>query len=362
MFTLYPLKNHALVYNSNRMLKKWGGIVAYTVNIEEFPLVVRDFASYKSVIQGCSDKTVSEYLSDLRTFFRWLIAQDQDIKAESEDFEKIDISEIDLDYIKGITTERIYEFLVYTGTVRGNAGAAKARKLSAIKAFYKFLTVKRHLLETNPAADIETPKKKKALPKHLSLEECRALLDAIKNDTASPNRVRDWCMITLFLNCGMRVSELAGISLPDLDREYRSLRVIGKGNKERIIYLNDACRTALTQYMPIRKQEKYAKNTDKALFLSERCQRISVKTIQYTVYKYLDLAGLGAKHYSVHKLRHTAATLMYQTGNVDVRVLKEILGHEQLNTTQIYTHVANKDMEQAMKANPLADDGGLDEA
>ena len=194
------------------------------------------------------------------------------------------------------------------------------------------------------------------------MEECRALLDAIKNDTSSPNRVRDWCMITLFLNCGMRVSELAGISLPDLDREYRLLRVVGKGNKERIIYLNEACRTALSQYMQVRLQEKYAKNTDKALFLSERCQRISVKTIQYTVYKYLDLAGLGAKHYSVHKLRHTAATLMYQSGEVDVRVLKEILGHEQLNTTQIYTHVANKDMEQAMKANPLAGDGGLDEA
>lgn len=335
--------------------------MAYTVNIEEFPAIVREFASYKSVIQGCSDKTVSEYLTDLRTFFRWLYAKDHGLDTEGEDFEKIEILYADLDYIKKITTDSIYEFLVYTGTVRGNAGAAKARKLSAIKAFYKYLTVKRHLLEVNPAVDIETPKKKKALPKHLSLEECHALLDAIKNDTASPNRVRDYCMITLFLNCGMRVSELAGISLPDLDREYRSLRVIGKGNKERIIYLNESCRAALSQYMQVRLQEKYRKNTDKALFLSERCQRISVKTVQYTVYKYLDLAGLGAKHYSVHKLRHTAATLMYQSGEVDVRVLKEILGHEQLNTTQIYTHVANKSIEQAMSANPLAGEGGLDE-
>ena len=333
----------------------------YTVNIEDYPSVLREFASYKSVIQGCSDKTVSEYLSDLRTFFRWLHATENKLPTQGEEFDSMGIMHVDVDYIKGITTDRIYEFLVFTGTVRGNAGAAKARKLSAIKAFYKYLTVKRHLLENNPAADIETPKKKKALPKHLSLEECRVLLDAIKNDTASPNRVRDWCMITLFLNCGMRVSELAGISLPDLDREYRSLRVIGKGNKERIIYLNEACRAALTQYMQVRRQEKYQKNTDKALFLSERCQRISVKTIQYTVYKYLDLAGLGAKHYSVHKLRHTAATLMYQSGEVDVRVLKEILGHEQLNTTQIYTHVANKDMEEAMAANPLAGESGLED-
>ena len=335
--------------------------MAYTVNIEEFPDVVREFASYKSVIQGCSEKTVSEYLSDLRTFFRWLLAKDTGTSLQGEDFESIDIRGVDLDYIKGITTDRIYEFLVYTGSVRGNDGAAKARKLSAIKAFYKYLTVKRHLLETNVAADIETPKKKKALPKHLSLEECHALLDAIKNDTSSPNRVRDWCMVTLFLNCGMRVSELAGINLPDLDREYRSVRVIGKGNKERIIYLNESCCTALSQYMQERMQEKYKKNTDKALFLSNRCQRISVKTIQFVVYKYLDLAGLGAKHYSVHKLRHTAATLMYQSGNVDVRVLKEILGHEQLNTTQIYTHVANKNMEEAMAANPLAGESGLED-
>ena len=335
--------------------------MAYTVNIEEFPAVVREFASYKSVIQGCSDKTVSEYLSDLRTFLRWLIAKDNSLSLEGEEFDSINIADVDLDYIKGITTDRIYEFLVYTGTVRGNAGAAKARKLSAIKAFYKYLTVKRHLLDNNPAFDIETPKKKKALPKHLTLEECHALLDAVKSDTASPHRVRDWCIIILFLNCGMRVSELCGISLPDLDRDYRSLRVLGKGNKERIIYLNDACRAALEQYMQVRMQEKYKKNTDKALFLSERCQRISVKTVQHMVYKYLTLAGLGSKHYSVHKLRHTAATLMYQSGEVDVRVLKEILGHEQLNTTQIYTHVANKSMEQAMSSNPLSAEGKLEE-
>ena len=328
--------------------------MAYTVNIEEFPSIIREFASYKSVIQGCSDKTVSEYLSDLRTFFRWLSAKDKGLATEGEEFDGIDILHVDLDYIKGITTDRIYEFLVYTGTVRGNAGAAKARKLSAIKAFYKYLTVKRHLLDTNVAADIETPKKKKALPKHLSLEECHALLDAIKSDTASPNRVRDFCMITLFLNCGMRVSELAGISLPDLDREYRSLRVIGKGNKERIIYLNEACREALRGYLSIRKSEKYIKCADKALFLSNRMARLSIQGVQVTVQKYLRMAGLESKHYSVHKLRHTAATLMYQSGAVDIRVLKDILGHEQLNTTQIYTHVSNRNMEEAMRHNPLS--------
>ena len=328
--------------------------MAYTVNIEEFPSVVREFASYKSVIQGCSDKTVSEYLSDLRTFLRWLIAKDNGLPLEGDEFDAISIVYIDLEYVGSITTDRIYEFLVYTGTVRGNAGAAKARKLSAIKAFYKYLTVKRHLLDTNPAFDIETPKKKKALPKHLSLEECHALLDAIKNDTASPHRVRDWCIIILFLNCGMRVSELVGIDIRHIDSDFQYLRVTGKGNKERIVYLNDACRFALCDYMTERLSQKHAKVQTNALFLSRLEQRINVKTVQAMVYKYLKLSGLESKQYSVHKLRHTAATLMYQSGHVDVRVLKEILGHEQLNTTQIYTHVSNGDMEKAMTQNPLS--------
>ena len=185
------------------------------------------------------------------------------------------------------------------------------------------------------------------------------LLNAVKQDTESPFRVRDFAIITLFLNCGMRVSELVGIDLNDVDRELRSLSVTGKGNKQRIVYLNEACREALGDYMDLRMSEKYERVTSPALFLSKRAQRISVKTVQWLVYKYLDLAGLESKHYSVHKLRHTAATLMYQSGNVDVRVLKDILGHEQLNTTQIYTHVSNRSMEEAMANNPLSTQEGL---
>ena len=220
--------------------------------------------------------------------------------------------------------------------------------------FFKFLTVKRKLLEVNPAIDIEAPKPKKSLPKVLSMEEAKMLLDAVKNDKESKSTVRDYAIITLFLNCGMRVSELVGIDLSDIDHELRSLRVVGKGNKERIVYLNDACRFAIGDYISERLQTDQSKLTTKALFLSSRDQRISVKTVQWLVYKYLDLAGLGAKHYSVHKLRHTAATLMYQSGNVDVRVLKDILGHEQLNTTQIYTHIENTELKLAAEANPLS--------
>ena len=209
-------------------------------------------------------------------------------------------------------------------------------------------------MEKNPAIDMEAPKKKQSLPKFLSMEESIALLEAVENDVESKFKERDYAIITLFLNCGMRLSELVGINLNDLDRELRSLRVIGKGNKERIVYLNDACRSALTTYILIRKSDKYRNVNTNALFISKQYKRISNKTVQWLVYKYLTLAGLDYKHYSTHKLRHTAATLMYQTGKVDVRVLKEILGHEQLNTTQIYTHVSNKGMQDAIDNNPLA--------
>ena len=324
------------------------------ISKEALPPLVREFASYKSAIQNCSEKTVSEYLLDLRTFFRYLLARDQKIALDSEDFDKIDISRVDLEYIKNITTEDIYEFIMYTDTVRGNMSAAKSRKLSAIKGFFKYLTTKRFMLDDNPAINIEAPKKKQALPKHLTLDESLLLLDAVKADKESKTVTRDYAIITLFLNCGMRVSELVGINLADVDRELRSLTVTGKGNKQRIVYLNSSCRDALADYYAERLGEKYKSVDCRALFLSGRNQRISVKTVQWLVYKYLDLAGLESKHYSVHKLRHTAATLMYQTGNVDVRVLKDILGHEQLNTTQIYTHVSNRSMEEAMEQNPLA--------
>ena len=326
----------------------------YSVDLSEMPPLVRDFASYKSAIQNCSVKTVSEYLLDLRTFFRFLIADRQGISPESEEFHNIDIRGLDLEFMKSISTEDVYGFLMYSGTVRQNMWSAKARKLSAIKGIYKYFTVKRNYFEENPAINIESPKPKKTLPKFLTLDESLMLLQAVLDDPESNTKERDYCILTLFLNCGMRLSELVGININDIDRELRSLRVLGKGNKERVIYLNEACRTVLHDYLEIRLSPKYENVQTKALFLSRLNKRISVKTVQWMVYKYLDLAGLEAKHFSVHKLRHTAATLMYQSGNVDVRVLKDILGHEQLNTTQIYTHVSNEHMKNAMEQNPLA--------
>nr|MBQ4318657.1 tyrosine-type recombinase/integrase [Clostridia bacterium] len=237
-----------------------------------------------------------------------------------------------------------------------NQARSRARKISSLKSFYKYMTITQRYFAENPAKDIDAPPVKPSLPKFLTLEESVALLNAVKNDDETKHRERDFAIITLFLNCGMRVSELAGMNVGDVDRELRSARILGKGSKERVVYFNDACRDALAKYLIVRAADTEIKDKE-ALFLSRLHKRISVKTVQWMVYKYLDLAGLGHKKCSVHKLRHTAATLMYQTGEVDVRVLKDILGHEQLNTTQIYTHVSNIQMEEAMSKNPLA--GGV---
>ena len=325
-----------------------------TKDLSVFPPILREFASYKLNIQGCSVKTVDEYLIDLRTFFRYLILIRQGKKPTAENMLEADIRVIDLAFIKRIVTTDIYDFLMYSGSQRGNGKRTSARKLSAIKALFKYLTVKRSLLEVNPAANIESPKQKKQLPKHLSVEESIDLLTAVQQDTDSDNRARNYAILTLFLNCGMRLSELAGISFGDLDTELRSLRVLGKGAKERVVYLNDACREALNAYLPVRQTLTPKSGDENALFISRNGNRLSIKTIQWMVKKYLGAAGLEYKHYSTHKLRHTAATLMYQTGEVDIRVLKDILGHEQLTTTQIYTHVSDRGMEEAVAKNPLS--------
>ncbi len=315
--------------------------------------VIERFLRYKLIIQARSVKTVSEYRSDLHRFFSFLVATREGRKPTDENFEEVTIAGVDDEFVKSVTTLEILEFLMYTANVRGNAAAARARKLSAIKAFYKYVVSTEHLMEKNPAVDIETPKKRQSLPKYLTEKESLMLLDSVSDDNESKFRERNFCIITLFLNCGMRLSELVGINLSDLDRELRTLRVVGKGSKERVVYLNDACREAITAYLPVRTQGIKMKERN-ALFISRLGRRISNQTVQWVVYKYLDAAGLSYKHFSTHKLRHTAATLMYQEGGVDMLALKEILGHSQLNTTQIYTHLSNKQLEEAVSKNPLS--------
>lgn len=318
----------------------------------KMPASVDQYCAYCRSVKNRSLKTVSEYEHDLLTFFRYMIASSQGNLSE-ENIKETDISRITIEDIGKITKEDIFKYMDYLTNVRRNSATTRARKLSSLKGFFKYLLVVRSEISSNPCENMEGPRVKNKLPKFLTLDESIELLSAVENDVESKYRERDYCILTLFLNCGMRLSELTGISLSDLDREYRSLRVLGKGNKERIIYLNEACADALKKYIAVRVRDGEPKDKN-ALFISRNHRRISNQMVQKIVYKYLDMADLGYKKCSVHKLRHTAATLMYQTGKVDVRVLKDILGHEQLNTTQIYTHVSDKGMEDAMRQNPLA--------
>ncbi len=304
-------------------------------------------------LMGRSRLTVSQYETDLVMFYSYIYCKRQGLRATPEELGNVPMSEIDLDFIRSISNNDVFDFLRYVTDVRKNKAAARARKLSSIKAFYKYLINTAHLCETNPAESIGTPKIEKRNPKYLTVDESLSLMQAVLDDNYTKTTVRDYAIIVLFLNSGIRLSELVGISLSDIDKELRSMRVVGKGNKERLVYINEASRAALADYLDYRKTMQGIKDKN-ALFLSLRGDRISNKTVQYIVKKYLGLAGLEYKHFSTHKLRHTAATLMYQSGKVDIRVLKDILGHEQLNTTQIYTHTSDSQMMKAMDDNPLS--------
>ncbi len=309
------------------------------------PNFMKPFIMQKKIIENRSDLTVNEYCLDICNFFRYTYAKKK--KIEEND---VDLEAIDLNFIASVRSEDIYDYMIHMAMNHSNKAASRARKLVSIRGFFAHLK-KESIINDNPAIDITSPSVKQALPKYLSLEESQRLLNAIAEDN-NKNKERDYAIIVLFLNCGMRLSELVGINLHDINQEENKLTVTGKGNKERTVYLNSMCMDAIKKYLKVRGEIKC--KDPHALFVSRNNNRISNKTVQWTVKKYLGLAGLSGKGLSTHKLRHTAATLMYSTGNVDIRVLKDILGHEQLNTTQIYTHVSDKQMKEAMEQNPLA--------
>ncbi|MCL2814422.1 MAG: tyrosine recombinase XerC [Oscillospiraceae bacterium] len=324
-------------------------------NIETLPPAARQYLMYLTTIRSCSKLTVREYIFDLRVFFRFM--KQRKLKTDQTDqtdqiFDEIDVAELDLDFIKSISKEDIFEFLFFMSEQRDNINNSRARKLSAVKGFFRYLTKQADKLDVNPAETIESPTIRQALPKYLSLEESVALLNAIQNDEKNQNRIRDYLIVTLFLNCGMRLAELVGIDLNDIAADHSAIRVLGKRKKERFVYLNEPCKQALADYLGLRKKQQSQKD-ENALFISRNRRRISNSTVQKMVDLSFVKAGLAGKNYSTHKLRHTAATLMYQNG-VDTRVLQEILGHENLNTTQIYTHVANPQLREAANRNPLA--------
>ena len=264
-------------------------------------------------------------------------------------FEEIDISAVDIELIKSITISDLYAFLVFCKNERGNNTATRARKTSTLRIFFKYMSSQTHQIENNPALMLESPKVKQSLPKHLTLEDSLELLNSVDG----PNKQRDYCILTLFLNCGLRLAELCSLNLQDISSD-GTITVTGKGNKERMVYLNSACKAAIDDYLAVRPNDGIPITERNALFISRNHRRISPKTVQHIVKTYLEKSGLGDMGYSTHKLRHTAATLMYQHGDVDIRVLKDILGHANLGTTQIYTHVSDKQIKQAVDSNPLS--------
>lgn len=313
--------------------------------MDEAPMLIKEYLLYMQNVKGRSTKTIDEYYLDLRTFFRYINIH-RGIVSRDTDFESISIDNVNIELIQTITLMDAYEFMNYLIREKSNSNCSRSRKTSAIRQFYKYLE-RNHMIETNPMQELETPKKKKTLPKYLTLEQSIELLNAVDG----PYKARDYCIITLFLNCGLRLSELVGLNFNDI-RSDNTMRVLGKGNKERVVYLNPACIEAINAYKLVRPIDGVKDKN--ALFISRNNNRMSAKTVQAMVYKYLEKIGLQSQGYSCHKLRHTAATLMYQTGNVDIRVLKDILGHENLGTTEIYTHLKSEQLEQAANANPLS--------
>ena len=319
------------------------------------PQILRDFLAYHENIKGQSQRTISEYYLDLRMFLRFIKLMRADMPIDTR-LDDIPIKDLDLFFIESITTSEVFDFLSYLANDRtanpdaampdyGITASSRARKLSAIKSFYKYLTVRTKQLQENPVADLEYPKLRKSLPKYLTMEQSAALLSSV----SGPNEKRDYAILMLFLNCGIRRSELVGLNLSDVYED--RIRVMGKGNKERIVYFGSSCRKAIDAYLIERNKKVLSDN--RALFGSRDNNRISVTAVHRLVKKALLQAGLDSTQFSAHKLRHTAATMML-SGGVDVKTVQEVLGHENLNTTQIYTHIENTELKIAAEANPLS--------
>jgi integrase/recombinase XerD len=313
----------------------------------EMPPILRDFLNYLQTIRGKSINTIKVYFYDLRVFFRFLKLYRQ-LVDKKIDFNEIDICDVDIKLIQTVTLSDLYAFMSYVSNNRDNTSYARARKVASLKSLFNYLTNKAKLIDINPASELESPKILKKLPRYLNIEESRQLLSSVGSEN---NAERDYAIITLFLNCGLRLSELVGIDLNNIKNSM--LTVTGKGGKERSIPLNSACINAMDEYLKVRPVDGIKDRN--ALFISGRKQRISKESVQKIVKKYIMQAGLDPRRYSTHKLRHTAATLMYKYGHVDIRTLQKLLGHESIATTEIYTHLEEQQLMNAVESNPLSD-------
>lgn len=312
------------------------------------PVFLKNYLTYMSVIKGKSQNTVTQYYYDLRIFLRYIIMTEKNL--HEDEFNNIEIIDFDFEKIKKITLDDLYAFMAYINNEHSSNDSFRARKVASLRSFFNYLYIKEKSISENPAQNLDTPKLKARLPKYLSLEQSIDLLKVIDGEY----KQRDLAMFALFLTCGLRLSELVGINIKDIDFKKKTLKVIGKGNKERIVFINDLCVDTIKKYLEVRPNEGLIGDDRNALFISNKTTRITGRSVERIAKKYFDLAGIDSTVYTPHKLRHTAATIMYRDGNVDVRTLQKILGHESLSTTQIYTHVSDEFMENAAKKNPLA--------
>lgn len=317
--------------------------------MEFLPTAAKDFLLYMETIKGNSKNTVEAYSYDLTLFFKYMKIR-KNIVRETTNFDDIKIDDIDNYFLRTINLNDLYSFVSYTAKERDNHNYSRARKVACLRSFFKYLHTKSKIIDTNPTIELEPPKISSRQPIHLNIDDSKALLESI----SGTYKERDYAILVLFLNCGLRLSELVSINIDNIDGDV--LRVIGKGNKERTVYLNKACINAINDYLKVRKHDSVKLQDRKALFISQKNNRISPRTVQFIVKKYIKAAGLDDTKYSTHKLRHTAATLMYKHGNVDIRALQQLLGHKSVATTQIYTHIDDERLRQAIKANPLSEE------
>lgn len=318
------------------------------VNPDECPYYLNQFFTYQRVVLLKAEKTIDTYFVDLRIFLRYLKVKNGVVPPNTP-FNMIDISDVPIEYIKSLTKLDILQYLNYVASERKNTAKTRHRKLASLRLFFRCLHRDLGLIDDEPTKDVDYPKMHEHLPKFLTLDESIKLLENM--NTEDPFYLRDYCIVTLFINCGMRLSELVGLNMQDVNLDERSMRLLGKGNKERIIHVNDACADAIVTYLPTRKPSDKEPN---ALFLSKQGSRISNRRVEQIVDNALRDSNLDKRGLSTHKLRHTAATLMYQHGNVDTLTLRNILGHKSISTTEIYTHLSNESVKEAMDASPLA--------
>ena len=317
--------------------------------LDDIPELLRDFLEYHSTVKGHSDKTVVAYYTDLKILLRYLKRRRRLVSADVP-FNEIDITDIDIEFLKQTRLEELYSYQSfspeYIDTRNALSAASRCRRTSSVKSFFAYLTTKRHLLTNNVTLELDMPKRKASLPRYLEEEECERLLSACEG----PYMYRDYCILMIFMSCGIRISELVSLNLTDVYADH--LRVLGKGNKERVVFFAEGCREAIDDYLAVRDNGKIKEEDQNALFISSRNSRITVRGVEMMVDKKLKMAGLDSSRFSPHKLRHTAATLMLKNG-VDTRALQEVLGHSNLNTTQIYTHLDNAALHEAAMANPI---------